>query len=301
MQRFIQLSVVVIGLLATAGLAAAEEFFITASLVASRQVIRFDTSAPGIQLNAAPVSGLLPLEEIVGIDVRPATGALYAVGNNNGVSSTVYILNRLTGATTNVMSISPLLAGGQFGVDFNPVADRLRIVSDAQQNLRLNVGTPATFVDGTINPASNLGAAAYTNNFVGAASTQLFDIDYISDRLFLQNPPNSGTLVDVGALGVNILANSHFDISGTSGTAYGLFETGLGSSGYQLYTVNLATGAATLVGDLGLAPGTVVTGFSLTSVPEPATLLLGGVGLAGAAFGTRRHLKRRRVKATTKK
>ena len=46
------------------------------------------------------------------------------------------------------------LTGSQFGVDFNPVADRLRVPSDSGLNLRINADTGATTTDGTINRAS---------------------------------------------------------------------------------------------------------------------------------------------------
>ncbi|MNT22640.1 hypothetical protein D3C72_1580320 [compost metagenome] len=84
----------------------------------------------------------------------------------------------------------------------------------------------------------------------------MFDVDSTTDRLYKQDPPNAGTLVDVGPLGVNIEANSGFDIGGTSGIAYGIFTV----SGVQkLYTVNLTTGAATA----GATISTAVRGFTL--------------------------------------
>jgi hypothetical protein len=84
----------------------------------------------------------------------------------------------------------------------------------------------------------------------------LFDIDVNTDKLLLQNPPNNGTLSEVGSLGVNIEATNGFDIGGTSNMAYGVFTSG-GST--KLYTINQVTGAAKARSDFS----TPVTGFTI--------------------------------------
>jgi hypothetical protein len=85
-------------------------------------------------------------------------------------------------------------------------------------------------------------AAAYTNNFAGATTTALFDIDTQTSMLYKQDPPNNGTLTAVGALGVTATTNNGFDIGGTSGTAYALLTVG---GVTKVYTINLTTGTAT--------------------------------------------------------
>lgn len=202
-----------------------------------------------------PITGLLAGENILGIDMRPATGQLFALGNNR-----ILAINVTTGAATQVGAgtFSTPLVGTDFGFDFNPTVDRIRVVSNTGQNLRLNPidGTVAA-TDGALNPSSIVvSAAAYTNSFAGATTTVLFDIDAVAGRLVKQDPPNTGGLVDIGSLGITLDAANGFDIGGTSGIAYGIFTAG-GTT--NIYSVNLTTGAATK----GVAFTKAVRGFTL--------------------------------------
>jgi hypothetical protein len=198
----------------------------------------FDLTTPAFSVSKA-ITGLQPGETVLGIDMRPATGQLYALGS----TSRLYTINMSSGAAAAV-SVAPfttLLSGTSFGFDFNPVVDRIRVVSNTGQNLRLdpNTGLIAA-VDGSLNPGTpNVASAAYTNNFAGTTTTTLFVIDATTDKLYTQNPPNNGTLVEVGSLGINITADNGFDIGGRSGKAYGVFSIG---SFTKLYTLDLATG-----------------------------------------------------------
>ncbi|WP_241330388.1 DUF4394 domain-containing protein [Chryseobacterium arthrosphaerae] len=192
------------------------------------------------------VAGLQSGENILGIDFRPVNGQLYALGS----SSRVYTINLGTGTATAVGSapFSTLLSGTDFGFDFNPTVDRIRVVSNTGQNLRLNPndGTIAA-TDITLNPGSPIiSAAAYTNNFAGAASTTLFVIDHNTDKLYQQNPPNNGTLVETGPLGINITGTNGFDIGSMSQKAYLMASVG---SSTKIYSINTTTGAATSVSD----------------------------------------------------
>lgn len=210
--------------------------------------------------NAAPVAkaitGIVAGENIVGIDFRPANGQLYALGS----TSRLYTLNASSGAAA-LVGAGPLttaLSGTSFGFDFNPTVDRIRVVSDSKQNLRLHPETGAVAaVDLELNPGiAAVSAAAYTNNFAGATTTILFDIDHTTDKLYQQNPPNNGVLVEVGSLGINVESINGFDIGGTSGEAYGIFKVG---NGQALYRINLTSGAATKIIDFSRA----VRGFAL--------------------------------------
>ncbi len=192
------------------------------------------------------VAGLQSGENILGIDFRPVNGQLYALGS----SSRLYTINLGTGVATAVGSspFSTLLSGTDFGFDFNPSVDKIRIVSNSGQNLRLDPITGGiTAVDSAINPVgAMLSAAAYTNNFAGTTSTTLFVIDHNSDKLYQQNPPNNGTLVETGSLGINITSANGFDIGSMSQKAYLMASVG---SSTRLYTINTTTGTATSVSD----------------------------------------------------
>jgi len=174
------------------------------------ELIRFHSATPGTILGTATISGLAFGEQLVGIDVRPADGQLYGVST----ASRLYLLNAITGAATPIgPAFSTPLSGTRFGVDFNPTVDRLRIVSDAEQNFRVNpnTGVAVTPPDGALNPAGTVTAVAYSNNVDGAATTTVYDIDATSDQLLIQNPPNTGTLTPVGPLGVNTSFDIAFD------------------------------------------------------------------------------------------
>lgn len=250
-------------------------------LVSGTSIFNFDTTAPGAGSTAVAITGLATGEAVLGIDYRPATGGLYALGN----TGRLYTINSATGAATFASTLSTALTTGDFDISFNPTVDRLRIVGTSGQNLRVNVDTGAVTVDGTLAYAAgdaNAGAtprivgAAYTNQVAGTvATTTLYDLDSANATLVTQAPPNNGTLNTVGALGVGGVIS--FDIAGQTGTAYAATNS-------ALYQVNLTTGAASSLGSFSSAS---VSDFALTPVPEPMTLGLLGAGVVALAM-TRR-------------
>lgn len=231
-------------------------------------LVNVSPTNPSVILKSVPITGLSGT--VFGIDYRPATGQLFATNS----SDRLYVIDPATGVALEVgtTTLLPGLSGGLFGFDFNPTVDRIRVVSNSDQNLRLdpNLGSVAStdttlaYAGGDPNFGSdpNVVAAAYTNNFAGATSTTLFGIDSVLDVLVTINPPNNGALNTVGALGVNISfgLDVGFDISST-GVAYAALS--VGTTPTALYTINLTTGAATLVGTLGT--GAAIRG--LTVVP----------------------------------
>ncbi len=225
-------------------------------LTGDNRLVTFDPRTPNALTAAVPIAGLAAGERIIGIDVRPADRRVYALS----ATGRLYQLDSTTGVATATTTLTPDatdatapftgLTGTTFSVDFNPVADRMRVISDSGQNLRINVDTGAVITDGTINrsgTAPSVLAAAYTNSFAGPASTVLYDLEGNSDVLARQDPPNNGTLVDVGSIGFDLGSSAAFDIAGGSnGLALAALRAS-GSSALSLYGVSLTTGVATPV------------------------------------------------------
>ncbi|MEJ7694584.1 DUF4394 domain-containing protein [Daejeonella sp.] len=211
------------------------------ALNTNNELVIFNPMATAIVPVSKPITGTQAGETLIGLDMRPLNGQLFALGS----TSRLYSVNASSGVAAMVGTgpLSTVVTGTDIGFDFNPTVDRIRIVSSAGLNLRVNPADATLTVDGAISAGTSaITAVAYTNNFAGTTTTVLFDVDSQTDRLFKQDPPNNGTLVDVGALGFNVESSNGFDIGGTSNTAYGIFNVA-GVS--RIYTVNLTTGAAT--------------------------------------------------------
>ena len=246
-------------------------------LAGANGLVKFDVRQPSRARLIARVRGLAPGERLVGIDFRPRTGELVGLGS----AANLYAIDTKTGAAARKSSLTapsgPVgLDGTRFGVDFNPTVDRLRVVSNREQNLRINVDTGATTIDKPLNYlASDRGAgsdpsavgAAYTNNdndevvmapatsTPGKTGTQLYDIDSALDSLVLQAPPNDGVLKTIGALRVSASPLVGFDIFSTVRDGRAVKDTAFASlrtrGRTRLYTLNLKTGKATRSSGLG--------------------------------------------------
>lgn len=204
-----------------------------------------------------------PDTALIGIDFRVQDGLLYGVGNGGGV----YMIDVATGQATLVNSLTVPLVGASFGVDFNPAADRLRIVSDTGQNLRHNVNAGGVTVDdGAANgplrytagtTALGITGAGYTNNDLApATATTLFDLDTTLDQIAVQSPANNGTLAATGQLGVDAPAVAGFDVysyirngGAFFNRAFAVFKSG---STTNLYLVEPLTGKAFRAGSFRL-------------------------------------------------
>ena len=205
------------------------------------------------------VTGLMPADtRLVGIDYRVQDGLLYGVGIGGGV----YRIDTDSAAAVLVNKLTVPLTGKSFGVDFNPAADRLRIIGDDGQNLAHNVNTGGTTAENTVLnftpgvPATGLSGAAYTNNDLDAnTATSLFDIDTSLDQIVLQSPPGTGVLAANGKLSVDAGAEVGLDIysllfRGRTRTNFGFAVASSGNAS-RFYSVNLLTGRLTFMGRFG--------------------------------------------------
>ena len=246
------------------------------AVTASHELITFHAAQPDRILERRPVTGLAPGERLVGIDFRVAKGVLYALSQ----AGRLYTLDIPTGALRPVGHAPAALAlqGTVFGFDFNPAADRIRVVSNMGQNLRLHPDTGAV-VDGDaavegVQPDPSLryawgdvnarrrpdiAGAAYTYNPNDSKITTNYAIDRALGVLVMQGSregtqpvvsPNAGQLRTVGLLGLGPLTDVSFDIADVGNTALIAVRTAADTQ-TRLHQVDLATGATRPLGVVG--------------------------------------------------
>lgn len=285
-------SAAVLALMAVSPAARAERLVAVAD---GGRLISFRSTNPGAVLTSRSITGLDMGASLVGIDYRPSNKTLYGVSSN----SKLYTINQVNGKASLVGTFNVPLMGSFFGMDFNPTVDRLRLVSDTGQNLRINpdnavVATnlspggdlPLNY-DGV--PAMGIVAAAYTNNVAGAKTTTLYVIDSLLDQLAIQGPmpplmgPNQGALKAVGPIGFNPTPRTGFDISGQSGMAFV-------SSGNNLWTIDLTLATSPkLLGAIAPGRGLEIAAISVAPVPEPGTWAMIATGMIGLVAAYRRR------------
>src|SRR5262245_25677244 len=179
-------------------------------------LVSFSADNPRKLDSSMPITGLGAGVTLAGIDFRPATGELYGIGSD----SIVYRVSPVTGrAVAEGPAFTPMLNGRFFGVDFNPTVDRIRVTSDANQNLRLVPDTGALAgADADLNPnAPTVVGSAYTNSSFSStppAATVLYALDALDDAVYVQSPPNNGTLTMPQQLSINVRGHAGFDIAG---------------------------------------------------------------------------------------
>ena len=234
----------------------------TYALTSAGRLVSFNRASPTIT-TAMAVTGLQSGETLLGIDIRPGgttTGQIIALSS----LGRIYVIDKFSAAATlkSTLAADPAdttapftaLSGMNYGIDFNPVVDRLRVVSDTGQDLRINVDTGLVTTDGALNVAgtarNGVVEVGYTNDFAATCRTTLFYIDATTDKLLTTADPNNGTLTEVGALGVDASASSGFEVSTDSmgnNTAFAALQVGTATN---LYVINLTTGAATSSGPI---------------------------------------------------
>ncbi|MBK6743250.1 MAG: DUF4394 domain-containing protein [Hydrogenophilales bacterium] len=272
------------------------------------RIATIDSANPSSPLSTHNITGLQPTEFIEAIDYRPSDGALYGIGAV-AQDARLYRIDPNTGAASLVGAgpfTNTLVAAAAMGVDFDPVADRIRIITNIGQNISVNPGTLA--VTTHTNTAFDAGdpnngndndpnGLAYSNNQPGASTTTLYAITLSSGPILVRvgspsgSPvsPDAGTLFTVGSTGVGGYSNQRigFDIS-SGGTAYALIH-----NSNELYTLNLGTGAASFVGNTpagflaeDLAVGGPAAASNSVAIPtlSPMVLVLLAALLSGSAL-----------------
>ena len=239
-------------------------------------LVRFNAGQPQRVTSIGTVKGLGANERLVGIDFRVARGVLFGLGS----SGRIYTIDTKS-AEAKMVGAGPLaipLFGGEFGFDFNPAVDRIRIVSNTGQNMRAHPDTGAS-VDGNtsldgVQPDAMLAyaagdknaghsprvvGAAYTYNKQNDKVTTNFALDATTGALVVQGSregatpavsPNTGQLFTVGSLEVPRFQRAGFDISAVDNAAYASLNHDEATA-TRFYTVDLATGKATFIGTVG--------------------------------------------------
>lgn len=220
------------------------------------RLVSFRVQAPD-QVSVKLLTGLAAGEKILNVTFRPSNAGMYGLSN----ASRLYTVDPQTGVATVVgdgSAFTPPLMAQANGFDFNPVADKIRVHTDVDQDLRLDPTTgKVAAVDGTLmfapgdvnaGQSPNLVGTGYTNSVKPApATTMLYAIDSTRDLLTRLPNPNDGMVETVGPLGVDVDQAAGFDIS-RLGIAYAALHVGVETA---LYTIDLGSGEATKFGAIG--------------------------------------------------
>lgn len=226
-------------------------------LTADNRLVMIDSAARSA---SAPVAITGIEGRVLGIDIRPANGALYALTDRGAL----YTVEPMSGRATLRSRLSVAFeSGGRAVVDFNPVADRLRVMGVSGANLRVNVETGETAVDGALKyhpedrnagTAPRITAGAYTNSVAGTTTTALLTIDTLLGQLNLQAPPNDGAQRTRGAAGIALPPGTAFDILADGAGGNRGFLVALGG----LHRIDLETGRVTTEGAIAGLPGEII-------------------------------------------
>jgi hypothetical protein len=245
-------------------------------LTQKMELLTLNAGQPGKVLQRTAVTGLPPGETLVGMDYRIAKGVLFTLSS----AGRLYTLDVPSGALKLVGSGAGVaLQGSSFGVDFNPVADRVRVVSNTGNNLRLHPDTGAlaatdpalAYAPGDVQAGQmpEVVAAGYTYNKKDDKLTTNYAIDRRSGTLLTQGSvegmqpvvsPNTGQLRTVGPLGTGPLLDAAMDIADVTGAAFTAVRTA-NQATTKLYTIDLSSGKATLIGTV--ADGAAIVGLAV--------------------------------------
>lgn len=227
----------------------------------ANQIIHFAAGPPVTIKSTIQMRGLRVGERMLAIDIRPATRQLYGVTNMHAL----YLINPSTGLATRISKFpfAPLMNGSMVGFDFHPKYDRIRIVTDSDQNLFINPSNGMVVsVDNALSPGSvGVNGIAYTTGT--AEETSLYDISQRDGRLYNQLD-SKGIMTAIGATGLTIAGEGGFDISRDNVRAFAVLYAyttdavggTIGTPGmddpskpaYRLYNIDLITGQAQSMG-----------------------------------------------------
>lgn len=278
------------------------------AIAPGNQLLRFDSATPTTIQSTRAITGLGANQTVRGIDFRPRTGQLIistvTTGSANNSVVTTYRLDPSTAAAALIGATAPLAGAGDVptGYDFNPTVDRIRYVNVNDENARLNPNNGTLAGDDTnLTATAAVIAVAYDRNFdrqvnagdVGPLPTTLYGIDRATGMLVTQGGingagpggANGGVITPVGPLGVTLSAtrDGGFDVMDSTdngqgggaflGTGFAALTTADGVT--RLYRINLANGAATLVGAVG--DGTLEI-YGIAVAPDSALVVGSGAG-----------------------
>lgn len=254
------------------------------AVTGSHQLIQFNAGQPQKLLARRSLDGLAPGDRLLGIDYRVAKGQLFGLG----ASGQLYRIDPATGRAAAVGTPVALPRDGasEWGFDFNPTVDRIRVVNDKGFNLRLHPDTgaivdakpeqtglqldePLRYDSGDAHAGKEPGivAAGYSYNKDDEKLTTNYALDGRLGTLVHQGSkegvqpvisPNTGRLFTVGSLGIGSFAHASLDISDVSNTAYAAVRQGSISHWYR---IDLGSGRATLIGTI--AGGEPVVGAAI--------------------------------------
>ena len=219
--------------------------------------VGYTTYAFSLQNRTSTTIGTTPNDiEIVAIAERPSTGGLYAFSTG---TDKLYTLDKVTGQIAEVGDLGVDLPFAEYGMSFDPITDELRLISDAE-NLRIDPADGSLIAtDTSTSPSLWLGGIAYTPPMDPPTSTMVPQTTlYYADNGNVRfgtvggvggNPsPNGGEVQDIGSTDTFSQYMIGLDFS-SDGTAY-LLCARTGDNVLFLYTINLSTGLATLVGEV---------------------------------------------------
>ena len=220
-------------------------------------LVNFAAATPNTVVEK-PITGLTAGDIVVGIDVRPANGLMYAfaradVGGAPTGAASIYLINPDSGAVSGRVAVSGVTFDGatSVSVDFNPVVDRMRVITFFGQSVAINVADGIAVASPAVQGTGFAAAVAYTNSAVSAtapASTVLYRIDNqgTPDDLTTITPATGAIATTAGPIGFNLDEVQAFDIGGaTNQNSLAALRT-TASGAHTLYRINLTTGAATL-------------------------------------------------------